>query len=338
MSNQPIKNQAYTFYLSLVSQSTGQFQANPTLAAGDVKVLIDDGAPANITTLPEVDADYTRRVKVSLSASEMNGDKVCVYFVDAAGSEWDEAYASFDTISWLDTNDDITGLSTLTAAGIRSAVGLASANLDTQLSGIQADTNDIQTRLPAALSGDGFIKADLKSIEDELTSGNNATLNLKQLSIQNSSGGRAVILSSDANDAIFISAGGNGIYITAGEVLYAESIFGTAIEINAAGNGDALYLAGAGTGKSINAPNDIAVSDGDLTLTAIANKVLASVIETGYTLKQSMRLMLSALAGKLSGAATTTVTIRDATDNKNRIVATVDSSGNRTAVTHDTSD
>lgn len=39
----------------------------------------------------------------------------------------------------------------LDAAGTRSAVGLASANLDTQLSGIQSDTNDIQTRIPAAL-------------------------------------------------------------------------------------------------------------------------------------------------------------------------------------------
>jgi hypothetical protein len=43
------------------------------------------------------------------------------------------------------------GLSTLDAAGVRTAVGLASANLDTQLSGIQADTDNVQTRLPAAL-------------------------------------------------------------------------------------------------------------------------------------------------------------------------------------------
>lgn len=46
----------------------------------------------------------------------------------------------------------------LDAAGVRAAVGLASANLDTQLGGIQTDTNaievdtqDIQARLPAAL-------------------------------------------------------------------------------------------------------------------------------------------------------------------------------------------
>ena len=39
----------------------------------------------------------------------------------------------------------------LDAAGTRSAVGLASANLDTQLSTLQSDTDDLQTRLPAAL-------------------------------------------------------------------------------------------------------------------------------------------------------------------------------------------
>lgn len=44
-----------------------------------------------------------------------------------------------------------TGLSTLDAAAVRAAVGLASANLDTQLSSIQSDTDNIQTRIPAAL-------------------------------------------------------------------------------------------------------------------------------------------------------------------------------------------
>jgi hypothetical protein len=41
----------------------------------------------------------------------------------------------------------------LDAAGTRSALGLASANLDSQIAGLQADADDIQTRLPAALVG-----------------------------------------------------------------------------------------------------------------------------------------------------------------------------------------
>jgi hypothetical protein len=55
-----------------------------------------------------------------------------------------------------------TGFSTLTQADIRTAVGLTTANLDTQIGNIQSDTNDIQTRLPAALES-GRIAAALDS-------------------------------------------------------------------------------------------------------------------------------------------------------------------------------
>jgi hypothetical protein len=58
-------------------------------------------------------------------------------------------------------------------------------------------------------------------------------------------------------------------------------------------------------------------------------------IETGYTVRESIRLILSALVGKVSGAETTTVTIRDINDSIDRIVATVDANGNRTSVTKD---
>lgn len=62
-----------------------------------------------------------------------------------------------------------------------------------------------------------------------------------------------------------------------------------------------------------------------------------SGIESSYTLRQALRLILSACAAKLSGAATASVVIRDVGDTKNRISATVDASGNRTAVTLDAS-
>ena len=43
------------------------------------------------------------------------------------------------------------GLSTLTSSDIRAALGLASANLDTQLGNIYADTTNLKTRLPTSL-------------------------------------------------------------------------------------------------------------------------------------------------------------------------------------------
>jgi hypothetical protein len=63
---------------------------------------------------------------------------------------------------------------------------------------------------------------------------------------------------------------------------------------------------------------------------------LSAGVETGLTPRQALRLMVAALAGKLSGAATTTVVIRNAVaDSKDRITATVDADGNRSAVTLD---
>lgn len=58
-------------------------------------------------------------------------------------------------------------------------------------------------------------------------------------------------------------------------------------------------------------------------------------IESGFHHSWIMRVLLSALAGKLSGAATTSVAIRDYSDTKDRISATVDEHGNRTSVTLD---
>lgn len=63
---------------------------------------------------------------------------------------------------------------------------------------------------------------------------------------------------------------------------------------------------------------------------------LADGVEVGLTPRQCLRLTAAALAGKISGAATTTIVIRNAVaDSKNRITATVDSSGNRSAITTD---
>lgn len=70
--------------------------------------------------------------------------------------------------------------------------------------------------------------------------------------------------------------------------------------------------------------------------TEIAAAVMASAVESGLTLTNALRLIAAAAAGKLSGAATTTVVIRNAVaDSKDRITATVDADGNRSAITVD---
>ncbi len=63
----------------------------------------------------------------------------------------------------------------------------------------------------------------------------------------------------------------------------------------------------------------------------------AAGVETGLTVRQWLRLGGAALFGKASGLSGTTATYRDTNDSKNRIVATVDTSGDRSAVTLDAS-
>jgi hypothetical protein len=59
-------------------------------------------------------------------------------------------------------------------------------------------------------------------------------------------------------------------------------------------------------------------------------------IESGLTLRQALRLVAAATAGKISGASGSTITIRNpVADSKDRIVATVDVNGNRSAFTYD---
>ena len=103
------------------TKPTPAIQGVTTLAAGDVMVATGNGAPGNITTLPTVDADFTKRLKVNMSAAEMNGDNVTVLFSDAAGAEWLDLKVNLQT-----TASQIDDLATAAAvASIGSGTGAA---------------------------------------------------------------------------------------------------------------------------------------------------------------------------------------------------------------------
>jgi len=87
---------------------------------------------------------------------------------------------------------------------------------------------------------------------------------------------------------------------------------------------DTNELQGDDTPAAINGLNDISVAN-----------ILAGVVEGALTLEQVLRILLADAAGKASGGGTTTIAFRDNADSKDRIVKTVDSSGNRSAVVLD---
>jgi len=189
----PAKNEAFTFYISLEDQANpGLFKANPTIASGDVLVATDDAAPANISSLPSVDADFTRRVKVSLSADEMNGDNVTVIFSDAAGAEWYDLTVNIQTATVqmddVATAASVAALNNLSAAQVNAEVdtALADIHLDHLLAVAESDTpadNSIIAKIAAGGDWSSFDAGDnsLVSISNEIENNVNAVAVLGDL-------------------------------------------------------------------------------------------------------------------------------------------------------------
>jgi len=167
------------------------------------------------------------------------------------------------------TKNTLDDLNDLNAAGIRTATGLASANLDTQLAAISAF---IDTEVAAIKAKTDNLPADPAS--------------------------QAAVLAKLPTALV-----GGRIDASVG-AMAADTLTSSALATSAAQE----------------------VAD------ALLDR--ASAIE-GYTVREAYRLILATCVAKLAGAATTTVTIRDIADTKNRVSATVDASGNRTAVTLD---
>ncbi len=67
--------------------------------------------------------------------------------------------------------------------------------------------------------------------------------------------------------------------------------------------------------------------------TAGVDAILDDTVEGSLTMRQMVRIMASALAGKAAGGGTTTITFTGLDGTTTRITATVDANGNRSAVT-----
>lgn len=100
-----------------------------------------------------------------------------------------------------------------------------------------------------------------------------------------------------------------------------------------AANGDIALI----KAKTNNLPGAPAAVSDVPTATAIADALLDRTdgVESSWTVRQALRVILAVLAGKVSGAATSTVVIRNVGDTKNRVTATCDVNGNRSAASYD---
>jgi hypothetical protein len=88
--NPPVKNEDFEFTITLADMAvSGKFKSSPTLASGDFKISKDGGSFANLATLPSVEPAASVGVKVALSATEMNADRILVVWEDQTDPpEW----------------------------------------------------------------------------------------------------------------------------------------------------------------------------------------------------------------------------------------------------------
>lgn len=108
----------------------------------------------------------------------------------------------------------------------------------------------------------------------------------------------------------------------------------------AAGAGSVmLTLKGAAGMLAAGATIQLGIELSDAGNLAVTDAVLTTpdTIETGFSLRDAVAVNAASAAGVLSGASTTAVTIRDLNNSLDRISATVDNTGNRTAVVYDLS-
>jgi hypothetical protein len=215
----------------------------------------------------------------------------------------------------------VTGFNDLDAAGVRSAIGLASANLDTQI-GTLATAASV-----AALPSNASIGAQITSDHGagsyiRNTEPDNADITAIKAKTDNLPASPAAVGSAMTLTAAYDAAK------TASTQTSVDAVKAKTDNLPAS-PADQVTLVAVGTLVS-------ALPSANANADALLDR--ANGVETALTPRQALRLATAAAAGKLSGAATTTVTIRNAVaDSKDRITATVDSDGNRLAVATDVS-
>lgn len=250
---------------------------------------------------------------ISLASQTVTGSHTDGGFVEVDGTNMPGVYR-------LDLPDAVV------ASGVRSAVIMLSgaANMVPCLIEI-----DLQAQADAvAISGDTTAADNLEAACDG-TGYNVGGGSVVVASVTGNVGGSVASVTGNVGGNVAGSVGS----VTAGVTLADDAI--TAAKFDEA---TAFPLTAADTGSTAVARTG-ADSDTLETLSdqidALVNDIMGEAVEGTTTLKQGLRLMMSALLAKVSGCDVNSPVFRDIGDTKNRITATTDAYGNRTSVTLD---
>lgn len=161
---------AADLYFPLIKRGTMDFAlaADYTHASGDVKISKDGGTAATATNSPSaITLGNGAMWKLTLTATEMQAAQIVVTIVDAATKAVEDQMIIIQTYGNASAQHpfDLGTASTPQTGDNYARIGApVGASISADIAGVQSDTNDIQTRIPAALTGAGNMKADALAI------------------------------------------------------------------------------------------------------------------------------------------------------------------------------
>ena len=316
-------------YIPIIKVGVNNFavSADWTPATGDVKITKDGGTPANIATLPVYVANLGWKFVFSLA--EMQCKQAQILIVDSATKAIEDQFFNIETFGHasamvpIDFSDVVRmGMTALPDAVADGAGGLpisdsGGLDLDSKL----ANTNEITVARMAVLTdwiNGGRLDLLLDAIPTTPMRGtDDASL--------------ASVLASKIPNILNTTALGNigidwaNIENKTAIVDLSETIIKLCDTVTA--NSD---MRGTDSANTTTPPT---ANQNASALLDLTDGVEPASSGTERTVREAFRLILAGVVGKLAGAETTSITIRDTNDTKNRISASVDANGNRTSVT-----
>lgn len=253
--------------------------------------------------------------KVDIVSHDPYGDLAAI--LEDTGTTIPDVLTAIKGAGWAD--ETLVALMTAIEAGtvdeatIRTAIGLSTANLDTQLSTIDTEVGTIYSEM-----------ASVDDVWDEALSGHSTA------------GSAGKVLSDAALEASLTAMKGAGWSTETLKAIkeYVDDLE-TRLTAARAGYLDKLNVSGtlAHSNDADTYKADVSAITGAALSSAGIDAILDEVVVGSYTMRQLLTVMGAALAGKVTGGGTTAITFRGINDASNVIVATVDANGNRSAVT-----
>lgn len=253
-----------------------------------------------------------------------------------ADAVWDEAQSGHvGAGTFGEVATEVAAILVDTAEIGAAGAGLTALATAAQATAIETDTQDLQSRIPAALVA-GRIDASVGAMAANVMT---AAAAAADLTTELQSGlATAAALSTVSGLVDDLES-----RLTATRAGYLDNLSGGAVALQSAVDTlEASATAIEADTQDIQSRLPAALVGGRMDATVDATGMEAGAIDAilddtigdgTLTVRQALRVLVAGMAGKLSGAATTTITIRNVADTADVVVATVDSSGNRSAVT-----